>query len=366
MKRDVRFACYRTEVKIYLRALFAAFAFINLVLGVLAGFGRLGLSFPLSYAVVNHGAVMVGGFLGTLISLEKVIPLKKKGLLIIPAISGLSILPLINGMFCTGVSMLLAASIGLVFTYIIYVSRQRALYLYIMLAGAVCWLVGNGLLLHSRFFPSAFPWWMAFLLLTIVGERLELAKFLPVGSRTKAILLVFLFLFVTGLIIPFHHYGTYVAGIGLMGVAVWLMRFDMVGVSLRKKDLTRFIGYALMCGYCALMLEGVFLLTLPDVPFAYDIIVHTFFLGFVFAMIFAHGPIILPGVLGLAARPYHRFFYVPLVLLVTSVLLRIVAGLNLLPYEARTTSAWMTAAAMVLYFVTLLSSMVYARYTKPV
>lgn len=324
------------------------------------------MSFPLSYAVVNHGAVMVGGFLGTLVTLEKVIPLKKKALLIFPVMSGLSILPFINGMFLTGTGLLLAASVGLAIVYLIYVSRQAALYLYIMLGGALCWLVGNALLLHSRFFPAAFPWWMGFLLLTITGERLELSKFLPVSSRIRAFLLAFLLLVVAGLIIPFHRYGSYVAGVGMIGAAVWLMRFDMVGISLRKSGLTRFIGYALMCGYCALMLEGVFLLALPDVPFAYDIIVHTFFLGFVFSMIFAHGPIILPGVLGLAVKPYHPFFYVPLVLLEASVLVRIVAGMNLLPYEARTTSAWMTATAMLLYFVTLLSLFIYARYKKPV
>lgn len=353
-------------MKIYQRAFFAAFAFVNLVFGVLAGFGRLGVSFPLPYAVVNHGAVMVGGFLGTLITLEKVIPLKKKGFFVVPVMSGLSILPLTNGMFLTGVSLLLAASVVFVIIYVIYLSRQRALYLYTMLGGAVCWFVGNSLLLYERFFPAAFPWWMGFLLFTIVGERLELSKFLPVSNRIRTVLLVFLLLVVAGLIIPFHQYGSYVAGIGMMGAAVWLMRFDMVGVSIRKSGLTRFIGYALMCGYCALMLEGVFLLALPNVPFAYDIIVHTFFLGFVFSMIFAHGPIILPGVLGIAVKPYHPFLYVPLVLLVTSVLLRIIAGMNLLPYEARVTSAWITATAMVFYFVTLLSLLIYARRKKSV
>lgn len=114
------------------------------------------------------------------------------------------------------------------------------------------------------------------------------------------------------------------------------------------------------------MLEGVFLIALPDVPFAYDIIVHTFFLGFVFSMIFAHGPVILPGVLGLPVKPYHPLLYVPLVLLVASVVLRIIAGMNLLPHEARQWSAWMTATAMVFYFVTLLSVLVHARLKQTV
>ena len=70
--------------------------------------------------------------------------------------------------------------------------------------------------------------------------------------------------------------------------------------------------------------------------------------------------------LGIAVKPYHPFLYVPLVLLVTSVLLRIIAGMNLLPYEARVTSAWITATAMVFYFVTLLSLLIYARRKKSV
>lgn len=367
MKGRIRFRQFFTiEVKTYQRALFAAFAFVNLVLGVLAGFGRLGVSFPLSHAVVNHGAVMVGGFLGTLITLEKVIPLKKRAYLVVPVISGLSILPFIKGMFITGTSLLVAASIGFVIIYLVYLSRQHALFLYIMLGGAVCWLIGNILLLHGRFFPAAFPWWMGFLLLTIVGERIELSKFLPVTDRTRGFLLGFLGLVVVGFIIPFHQYGSYIAAVGMIGVAVWLMRYDMVSVSLRKTGLTRFIGYALMCGYCALLLEGVFLLTLPNVAFSYDIIVHTFFLGFVFSMIFAHGPIILPGVLGLAVKPYHPFLYVPLVLLISSLLIRIVSGMGLLPYEFRTTSAWMTAAAMLFYFVTLITTLINARRKRAV
>jgi len=353
-------------MKIYQRALFAAFAFVNLVVGVLAGFGRLGVNFPLSYAVVNHGAIMVGGFLGTLITLEKVIPLRKRALLIFPVISGLSILPLSNGMFILGGTLLITASVGLIVVYLIYLSRQRAVYLYIMFGGAVCWLIGNSVLLHGRFFPAAFPWWMGFLLLTIVGERLELSKFLPVTSLIRTILLGCILLVGTGLVIPFHGYGPYISGAGMMGIAVWLMRFDMVGISIRKEGLTRFVGVALLCGYCALMLEGVFMVALPDVPFAYDIIVHTFFLGFVFSMIFAHGPIILPGVLGLSVRPYHPFLYLPLVLLVTSVVIRVLAGMNLVPYQFRVTSAWITASAMVLYFVTLVSLLVYASRKKSV
>jgi hypothetical protein len=56
-------------------------------------------------------------------------------------------------------------------------------------------------------------------------------------------------------------------------------------------------------------------------PF-YDALLHALFLGFVFAMIFGHAPIIFPAVLGLPV-PFRSTFYVPLVLLHLTLLLRI-------------------------------------------
>jgi len=50
---------------------------------------------------------------------------------------------------------------------------------------------------------------------------------------------------------------------------------------------------------------------------------HALLLGFVFAMVFGHAPIIFPSVLRVAV-PYRGGFYAPLVLLQASVLLRVV------------------------------------------
>ena len=54
----------------------------------------------------------------------------------------------------------------------------------------------------------------------------------------------------------------------------------------------------------------------------YDAILHALFLGFTFGMIFGHAPIIFPAVLG-RPLPYRPAFYLHLILLQATLLLRI-------------------------------------------
>jgi hypothetical protein len=334
---------------------FLMFVFVNLVLGMYAGLGRMGWTFPFLDGYLHHGAIMVGGFLGTLIALEKVIPLKHKALLAIPAVSASSIIFFWTGNFLVGAIMLIIASIGLILVYSIYLTRQREVYMWLMLFSAVCLFIGDVVLLQERFYPMALPWWMAFLLFTIVSERLELSKFLPVTAKHKALLVAFLILFVVGIIIPFHSTGNYLSGASLILISIWLLRHDVIRINLRKKGLTKYSGIALLCGYVSLLLTGVFMVALPAVVFAYDVVVHTFFLGFVFCMIFAHGPIILPGVVGFMVKPYHDFLYVPLTLLTSSLALRIAADLNVVSSSFQLVSGYISAASILLYFATLVT-----------
>ncbi len=337
-----------------IKPFFLVFAFTNLIIGMFSGLGRFGVMMPIPEAYVHHGAIMVGGFLGSLIALEKVIPLRKKIFYLGPLVSASSILVFIFGSFQWAVVMLIVASVLFIVVYAAYLRKQFTLYLWLALVGAGCWLVGNVLLLSERFYPIAFPWWMGFLLFTIVSERLELSKFLPVSQLQKTILLGLLGLFLVGLTLPFHGIGTFPSGVSMVLISAWLMRYDVIRITLKKDGLVRFTAVALLCGYVALMLEGVFLIMLKEATLGYDILVHTFFLGFVFSMIFAHGPIILPGVLGLTVKPYHPLLYVPLIGLLLSLLLRISADVTLLPYEWRAYSGWISMVSILLYFILLL------------
>ena len=61
--------------------------------------------------------------------------------------------------------------------------------------------------------------------------------------------------------------------------------------------------------------------------FAYDAVLHTIFLGFVFGMIFGHAPIIFPAILGVKIR-FSRRFYLHLLLLEGSVAWRVLCDIS--------------------------------------
>lgn len=340
------------------RFIFVILAIISLIAGIWTGLTRLGWDLVYLKATAHHGAIMVGGFLGTIISLEKAIPLKKKAFLVIPIVSASSIIFFITGNFMYSFLVLILASIGLCSIYITYLLKQYDLTLLLMLMGSLCWLIGNVLLLTKNFYPFAVPWWMAFLLFTIVPERLELSKFLPVTNGNKNILLMSLGLFLLGTLLPFHGMGTYFSGVGLIFIGSWLIRFDIVRIAIKKQGLTQFTGIALLVGYISLIVDGIFLIILPTTGSAYDAILHTFFIGFTFSMIFAHGPIIFPGVLGSTVKPFHAVLYIPLILLILSVILRVSADLFLILYPYRMASGWISAGSILLYLGTMFSLLV--------
>lgn len=352
-------------MKQWLLYLLIVFALANLLLGMVGGLGRMGWSYSLPETIVHHGACMVGGFLGSLIALEKIVALKKPIFFIGPFMSAGSLLCFIAGQTHVAVVLLCLASVVLCLVYGLYLLKNYSLYLVIALAGALCWIIGNFLLLSKLFYPMAFPWWMAFVLLTVCSERLELSKFLPVSSFVKKVFIFLLILFVAGIALPFHLGGNVVSGLALVGIAIWLMRYDVISITIKKKGLQAFTARALLSGYVALVLAGIFLISLNNTSYSYDSIVHTFFLGFAMAMIFAHGPLILPGLLGLQVRPFHMLFYIPLFLLLISLLIRLLANANLIAFAYRLFSGWLSVMAILLYFMFMLTFMVSAtRHAK--
>ena len=107
-------------------------------------------------------------------------------------------------------------------------------------------------------------------------------------------------------------------------MALWLGRHDIARRTVTQVGLTRFMAICLLSGYVWLGLSGLAALIYGGVPVGpqYDVILHAFFLGFVFAMIFAHAPVIFPAVLG-ARITYRPLFYAHVVLLQITLLIRL-------------------------------------------
>lgn len=340
-------------IKTTLRLPLLAMAIICLFLGLWAGLSRIGWNVPVLPVTAHHGAVMIGGFLGSLISLEKIIPLKKKLLLLIPLLSAVSVAFFMGNQYEIAIILLISSSAGLCFAFAIYLTTERNRIYLLMLMGAVSWLIGNLLLLSTHFYPLAFPWWVAFILLIIAAERIELMKFLPIGKLNKNFFTCLVLLFPVGVLFPFHGNGNLICGSSLAGASIWLLRFDLIGINMTKSGLSKYVATALLAGYIALFMTGIFFFTVVGKMMGYDLLIHSFFIGFTFSMIFAHGPMILPGVLGIPnVKPYHNTLYVWLITLHVSWILRAVGDITML-FEMRKISGLITSFAIMGYFITL-------------
>jgi hypothetical protein len=282
------------------------FVLVGLLAGISGGWLRLGsLIVTIPHAAANHGLLMVGVFLGTLISLERAMVMPRRYWLLVPFFSGISAIPFLMGSFERGVLLLLAGSLGLSAIMHFQTLKHPKFHSVLLYIGAACWFVGNLLAWQTGLIAAGTTWWIGFLMFTIVGERLELSQFLPVPNWSKIALKTLLALFTLGLVVPFHSWGNEIMGGAALLIAIWLLRFDMAKVAARKKGQFRYIGLGLRFGYVLLGFQGLVLLFMESHALYYDLMLHTFFLGFVFSMIWAHAPIIFPTIFALRISPYH-------------------------------------------------------------
>lgn len=299
---------------------------LSLLVAIWTGLLRLGWAWPIGDARLlwAHGPLMVCGFLGTLIGVERAVALQLRWPYGVPLLNGLGVLGLLLGLPTTG--CMLISSVGLLATYGVIWQRQWNLAMATMTVGALLWVVGNGLWLTGVPLAYVVPWWMGFLVLTVAGERLELSQFVPATPYRQVAFLLAIGLWLLGSawsLVQFAS-GVRVLGASMLTLAAWLWRFDLARRTVHRQGLTRYMAVCLLSSYGWLALSGLLhlyyggLLAGP----AYDAMLHALFLGCIMTMVFAHGPIIVPAILGRAV-PYHIVLYVPVSLLHLSLLLRL-------------------------------------------
>src|SRR5215470_9037611 len=318
------------------RFILIALAGVSLLAGLWAGSARLGWTLPVpnDQFPFIHGPLMVVGFLGTLIGLERAVALGQWWPYGIPIFTALSALSLLTGA-AVELSALLAAlaSLFTVAVFVVLYHRYPAEHFVIMAASAAVWFVGNILwLMRSPIFKLV-PWWVAFLVLMIAGERLELARVRRPSAKVRGIFHVSLGITIVGIGYSLFDFdfGLRIVGAGLLAIALWLIRYDLAWQSTRQSGLPRFMAVCLIAGYFWLAAGGLLWILLAQFFTAgprYDVMLHAIFLGFVFSMIFAHAPIILPTITGMAL-PFQNLFYLHAGLLHGSLLLRVTGDLGL-------------------------------------
>ena len=340
---------------------------VSLLAAIWGGLTRLSLNLPLPADNANwltfHGPLMVCGFLGTVIGLERAVGLPDKWPYLAPLLTGTGALTLVAGMAGRPGLWLLTAG-SAVFCVVTWrvVQLRRELFTVTMSLGATTWLVGNILWLLDWPFPRVVPWWMGFLGLTIAGERLDLSRFQRQEPAARPLFLAAMVVLLAGMTLSavYQTLGERVLGGGMLVLAIWQARFDLARRTVRQSGLPRFMAVCLLSGFAWLAVSGALLLT--TVPLqsggSYDAAWHAFFLGYVFAMIFGHAPVIFPSVLGRPVR-FSRRSYAHLALLQLSLGLRLIGALAGWQ-ELRQWGGTLNAVTLLLFLINTVSSLVLA------
>lgn len=302
-----------------------------LIGGLWAGLGRLGL--PVGSApILLHGPLMVLGFLGTAIGVERAVAMRRLWPWAAPGLSAIGVVLLLLGYRQPGFLLIAASGVILVLVYLAALRISGVeVHLIVMGLGALSWIAAASGLAAARPMPAIVPALAGFLVLTICGERLELSRMAqPRSPWWRWIMLAAAASFsLTGwLALPGGTTVIRVAGASMILLAVTAARGDVAWRTVRTSGLTRFMGAAMLAGYFWLAVTGVLWTTggLGYGTLWYDAAVHAVFLGFVISMVFAHAAVIVPAVAGITV-PYRRSWWVALGLLHLSLTVRVVGDL---------------------------------------
>lgn len=348
------------------RLLLLALAGASVLMGLDAALVRLGALAPLAEPELGsiHGPLMIYGFLGTAICLERAVALqtgpdrRAAWAYAAPLASGLAgiaalILALAPGARGLLSSLPLAAllaerlpgfspsrmipgfgwSLAMLLLVAIYTHvhrrRQASYAVLVQLLGALIGLGGALAWWRGAETPSIVAWLLMFLVITIIGERLELARMSFLGGSTEprvlAESLAVLICLLGTLLAPRLAYP--LLGLSLGVLALDTARHDVARRTIHLPGLPRFAAACMLSGYAWCAVPALMWIAAPPASsgYGYDAVVHALALGFVMSMILAHAPVIIPAVVKRDV-PFHPLMWLAWALLNASLVLRLLAG----------------------------------------
>ncbi|WP_420318578.1 hypothetical protein [Ekhidna sp.] len=316
--------------------LFAIGIPVFLILGLFTGLSRFGLiNFPLSF---HHGVLMLNGFAGGVITVERLLSNRNDrwfltGLILLVCGLTLYLLGFEFGL------LLVAGNIAILFLkeslVLIEKRSQNGIY---QLIGLLSWFIGNLRFYQNGFYPAAVPFWIVFILMLIVGTRLSKMGKEDVISLVLSLALFFSFW------LGFHGYGQTIYGIGLALLSIRLVYLEL------KSSTKHRLG--IVISYTWLLMTGVSSLISDHILYSYDLVIHAFFLGFFFSMIFINAPDALLKKLGLEELKTFPNFWV--IFLSIGLIARLIIGDIFQIQLARNIGGILNLLAIILYAVSLL------------
>jgi hypothetical protein len=258
---------------------------------------------------------------------------------------------LVFGQPAAGAWLLVIAALAFAVVNGVVVRRQFAAHTLLLLAAAAAWAVGNLLFALGIGRAAPLPWWFAFLVMTIAAERLEMTRLMRHGPEAGITLAATLLLLLGGAIwfVRSPALGGLLFGGALTSLALWLAWFDIARRTLRARGLSRYMAVSLLGGYGWLAFAGLAWIGMAFGLHLRDAALHALGLGFIVSMLMGHAPVILPAIARIKLR-FSPWFYLPLLALHLSLLLRLGAGS--VDFSMRALGAVGNAAAIALFAMT--------------
>lgn len=349
-----------------LRAMLMASVAACLIGGLIGGLLRAGVSLSAlagvrwaASATAWHAALMICGFFGTVIGIERAVALRERWAFATPLLALAGGLHLLLGSGQLSPALFVAAALAFVAVNVAVVRKQAAPHTVLLLVAASVWLIGTLQFWLRGLSDSVLAAWFAYLVLTIAAERLEMSRLMRHQPHAQQLLVAIVSLLGVDVLLaalrPAPEAAAYgvVFGLGLCALALWLGRFDIARRTVRAQGLSRYMAVCLLGGYAWLAAAGLCwagqALGMPT----RDAALHALGLGFIFSMVMGHAPVILPAVAGVKVH-FDRRFYLPLALLHASLLLRLLPGHIDADWHAR--GAALNAIAIAIFALTMISA----------
>lgn len=352
------------------RAGLLAFAGFSLLAGLYAALLLVADPAPASPTPTNserlpdvHGVLMVLGFLGTLVALERAVALRRTWAYAAPVALGLGGVALVAPvpLEIARVLLIIGCAIALAVLVALW-RRQEDDPTATQIVGAAMAL-GAALLWARLDVADVLPWLAGYVILTISAERVELARLtMPPWAGRLLLSAGTALLSATTVSLLWPSVGARGFGVLTLALVAWLSRADVARRTIHATGLPRFSAAALLSGYVWLAAAGVVWAVggMPRGLAAYDTVVHATFLGFAMSMVMAHAPVIFPSVLR-RPLPYRSAMWIPLGLLQIGLLLRIGVGNALGLERAWQVGAVLNVVALLLFVGTAAWSLLTAR-----
>lgn len=314
-----------------------------------------------------HGHLMVGGFLGAVIMLERFLGLRESRLIWVPYAYSLTAIFLHTGFWPVRVLHVIALAGWLLHRWLAFRAFHH---MEKPLAEAVAYLTLSSALM----FPGGLPARpdvalaaLSFPATAIFVERLELS----LSFRKRGVRIVFWGLIAWSLCwtlsVWFSSTVFELIPIRWMGILTLLLTISVAyyDTALRfsgpetAQGMYRYLRVALRFAYTWLFAGSLAMICWTVIPAAIvkDVLFHLMGLGFIFTMILAHAPLILPSALG--KLPSQKAPWIPFVIFQLMTTIRILGDFSVLyGMSAWMWSGWITGTVHLLSFLLLIVTVV--------